>query len=382
MKGVIVGLGSIGRRHTRNWAALGLGPLAVCRQVGSAQPEPLGFAVREYTDLTRALETERPDMVLVTNPTSLHVETACQALQAGANVLVEKPLGHSLAGVDDLLHTARQARKHVMVGYNLRFHPGLARLKALADQGAIGTIVSARADYAEHLPDWHPWEDYRRSYSSRRDLGGGPLLTLSHALDALCWLLGAPRWVTALAAYTGVLGIDTEETADILLGFDPARPAQPEQRDQLDEGKLGAWAQAGGQRRMSATATVHVDYLRRPPRRTIELVGDNGVLRWDYDEHRLLHYLPSTRQWRIEQGDPRFERNDMYLAELRHFADCVRGEVERPLIDGEQGAAVLAIALAAGRAASTGLRVDLCDTDHDTRAWLSSLGQPGFTADV
>ena len=345
MHGLIVGLGSIGRRHARNWTALGLGPLAVCRQVGMAQPEPLGVAVREHTDLARALEAERPDIVLVTNPTSLHVETACQALRAGAHVLVEKPLGHSLSGIPDLLQTAEQGRRQLMVGYNWRFHPGLARLKTLVEQGAIGTIVSARADYAEYLPDWHPWEDYRRGYSARRDLGGGPLLTLSHPLDALCWLLGAPRWVTALAAETGVLDIQTEDAADILLRFPQGQ-----------------------------AATVHVDYVRRPPRRSIELVGDNGVLRWDYDEHRLQQYLPSTRQWRIEQGDPRFERNDMYLAELRHFVGCVRGERERPLVDGRQGAAVLAIALAALGASADGQTVDLCDADQETRAWLTSLG--------
>jgi predicted dehydrogenase len=347
----------------------------------------------------------------VTNPTSLHIETACQALRAGAHVLVEKPLGHSLGGVSELLQTSERATRQLMVGYNLRFHPGLARLKALTDRGAIGTIVSARADYAEYLPDWHPWEDYRRSYSGRRDLGGGPLLTLSHALDALCWLLGAPRWVTAAAAHTSLLDIETEDVADLLLRFDREPRGQAVRHEQsggglqgqaerheqsgqgsrvdaerhaglnggqLDGGHLeqAARAQAGHGHSTGVTATVHVDYLRRPARRCIELVGDNGVLRWDYDEHCLLQYVPSTRQWRVEQGAPRFERNDMYLAELRHFADCVRGEVERPLVDGQQGAAVLAIALAALRASSDGRTVDLGDADEDTRAWLSSLGRP------
>ena len=346
MKGLIVGLGSIGRRHARNWAALGLGPLAVCRQLGRPQPEALGVEAREYTSLQRALDTERPDVVLVTNPTSLHVETACQALRAGAHVLVEKPLGDALSGVAELLHTASASNRHVMVGYNLRFHPGLQRLKALADRQAIGRIVSARAEYGEYLPDWHPWEDYRASYSGRRDLGGGAVLTLSHALDAVCWLLGAPRRLTAMAAHASSLEIDTEDVADIVLQFKHCQ-----------------------------TATVHVDYLRRPPRHALELVGEGGVLRWDNEANRILQYVPSTRQWRVEEGDPRFERNDMYLAELRHFVACVRGELERPLVDGQQAAAVLAIVLAALRASTDGRSVDLSDADDCTRAWLSSLDQ-------
>jgi predicted dehydrogenase len=347
VKGLIVGLGSIGRRHARNWTALGLGPLAVCRQVGKPQPEALGVDAAEYTDLAQALETAQPDIVLVTNPTSLHVETACQALRAGAHVLVEKPLGHTLTGVGELLQIAKAAQKQLMVGYNWPFHPGLARLKALVDQHAIGKIVGARAEYSEYLPDWHPWEDYRASYSSRLDLGGGPVLTLSHPLHALCWLLGPPRRVSAVAAHASALQIDTEDVADILLQFNAGH-----------------------------TATVHVDYLSRPPRRSIELIGEHGVLRWDYDQNRLLQYVPSTRQWRIEEGDPRFERNDMYLAELRHFVACVRGEVERPLVDGHQGAAVLAIALAALSGSSNGQTVDLWNADECTRAWLTSLDQP------
>src|SRR5437763_1616530 len=219
MRALLVGLGSIGRRHARNWAALGYGPLAACRQFGRAQPEPLGTEVAEYHDLEQALERERPDVVLVTNPTSLHVETASRALRAGAHLFVEKPLGSSTDGVCDLLEAARHAHRQLMVGYNLRFHPGLARLKALVQQRAIGTIVSARAEVGEYLPDWHPWEDYRDGYSGRRNLGGGAILTFSHELDALCWLVGAPRRVTAMASHVSSLEIDTEDVAEIVLEF-------------------------------------------------------------------------------------------------------------------------------------------------------------------
>jgi predicted dehydrogenase len=347
MRALVVGLGSIGRRHARNWAALAPGDLAAVRQRKTPLPESLGFDVTEYTDLNEALDRERPDVVFVTNPTILHVETACKAVQAGGHVFIEKPLGSALDGVADLLHTARSARKVLMVGYNLRFHPGLARLKALLDADAIGKVVSARAEVGEYLPDWHPWEDYRGGYSARRDLGGGPVLTFSHELDALCWLLGPPRRVTAIAGHASSLELDVEDVAEIALEF--------------ETGVVGS---------------VHVDYVRRPPRRTIEVVGERGVLRWEYERNRIEHYSIETRQWRIEQGDARYERNRMYLDELRHFVQSVRGEIERPLIDGDQGAAVLAVALAALRAARDGVTVDFRDEDVAVRGWLSSFGGP------
>jgi predicted dehydrogenase len=350
--GLVIGLGSIGRRHARNWARLALGPLAVARQIGAAQPEPLGVEVAEYHNIDDALERERPDIVLVTNPTILHVETACKALRAGAHVLVEKPLGGSLDGVRELLETARDRERKLVVGYNLRLHPGLARLKTLVDGNAIGKIVSARAECGEYLPDWHPWEDYRGGYSARRDLGGGAVLTFSHELDALCWLLGAPRRVTAMARHFSSLDIDTDDVAEIVLEFE-----------------------------RGAVGSVHVDYVRRAPRRSIELIGEDGVLRWEFERNRLEEYRGVTRQWRIEQGDAAFERNQMYLDELRQFAASVRGQVgEGVLADGEQGAAVLAIALGALQAAGDGRTKDFRDSDETVRGWLGRLGDAALAA--
>jgi predicted dehydrogenase len=346
LRALVVGLGSIGRRHARNWAALGLGPVAVCRQTTTPQPEPLGVEAREFTDLDQAL-AYRPDVVLVTNPTSLHVQTACKAVLADAHIFVEKPISHLLQGVADLIKEAEQRQKVLMVGYNLRFHPGLVRLKELLEQGAVGKPVSARAEAGEYLPGWHPWEDYRASYSGRADLGGGALLTFSHELDSLCWVLGAPSRIVAMAAHASSLEIDTEDTAELILQF-PNGPL----------------------------ASVHVDYLRRPPTRNLEIVGEDGVLRWEYDGNRILRYAPETRQWRIEEGDPRLQRNDMYLAELEHFAACVRGEIERPLVDGRQGAAVLAITLAAHESSREGRAIDLRREGDPLNTWLSSLGRP------
>jgi predicted dehydrogenase len=345
MRALVVGLGSIGRRHARNWATLGLGPLSVCRRAGSEPHESLGVEAREFADLDAALN-EQPDVVFVTNPTSLHVETACTAVRSGAHVFIEKPIGHELNRVADLLEQAKQRERQLMVGYNLRFHPGLMRIKELAQHHAIGKLVSARAEMGEYLPDWHPWEDYRHGYSARRDLGGGPVLTFSHELDALCWILGAPRRVTGVATRASSLEVDTEDVAELVLQF--------------ADGPL---------------ASAHVDFVRRPPRRCLEMVGEEGVLRWEYDEGRLLHYAPATRQWRVEEDDRRFERNRMYLAELRHFVACVRGEIERPLIDGEQGAAILAIALAGLRSSKTGRAIDLQQEGEPITSWLTSLGR-------
>jgi predicted dehydrogenase len=342
VRALIVGLGSIGRRHARNWAALGLGEVWVCRQQGAEQPEPLGVEARVFTDLDKALAAG-PEVVIVANPTSLHVATARRAVEAGAHVLAEKPLGHTLDGVAELLREAAARQRVLMVGYNLRFHPGLLRLRELLRAGAIGRPLAARFEVGEYLPGWHPWEDYRHGYAARRDLGGGAILTLSHELDTACWLLGRPRRLTCLASRSGVLELDTEDVAEITLQFD------------------------------SALASVHMDYLRRPARRMAEITGEDGVLHWEEQSNQLLVYAPAARAWRLEEGNPRFSRNDLFLAELRSFADGVSGSAPHAGSDGWQGAAVLALALAALRSATDGRHVDLTGEPAQVVAWLSSL---------
>ena len=85
-------------------------------------------------------------------------------------------------------------------------------------------------------------------------------------------------------------------------------------------------------------ASVHMDYVRRPTRRFVEVVGEDGVLRWEFEANRLLRYAPVTREWITEEGDPRFARNDMFAAELCEFAARVRGDLEAGIgADARQG---------------------------------------------
>src|SRR5437870_4559761 len=122
-----------------------------------------------------------------------------------------------MQGVVELIKEVEQRQKRLMVGYNLRFHPGLVRFKELLQQGAVGKPVSARAEVGEYLSDWYPWEDYRVSYSGRVDLGGGVLLIFSHELDSLCWVLGAPLCVMVMAAYVSSLEISIEDMVEFIL---------------------------------------------------------------------------------------------------------------------------------------------------------------------
>src|SRR5262249_36218301 len=135
---------------------------------------------------------ECPDVTFVCNPSSEHVPVALAAVRAGSHVFVEKPLSADLNGVDELIEEAARRDRVGCVGYQLRFHPALRELGRLVNSGSLGHILSIRAQVGEYLPNFHRYEDYREMYASRRELGGGVILSQIHELDYLIMLFGMP----------------------------------------------------------------------------------------------------------------------------------------------------------------------------------------------
>jgi predicted dehydrogenase len=315
MRFLIAGLGSIGRRHLRNLAALGEHDILLYRTHHSTLPdEDLDDFVVE-TDLQTAL-AHAPDAVIIANPTALHMDVAIPAAQAGCHLFLEKPVAHNLARVDELQQELTSRGKQALVGFQFRFHPGLQQVKRLLEDGAIGRPLSVHAHWGEYLPGWHPWEDYRRGYSARPDLGGGVVLTLCHPLDYLHWLLGDVAGVWAFLGKHGGLELDVEDTAEIGLQF--------------TQGCLGS---------------VHLDYNQRPTMHWLEIVGAEGSLRWDNTYGLVRCYQANVDRWQTFAPPDGFERNTMFLDEMRHFLAVMRGDTQ-PVCSLADGREALELALA------------------------------------
>jgi predicted dehydrogenase len=329
MKVLIAGLGSIGRRHLRNLLALGERDILLYRTRQATLPEADLAGLPVEIDLAAALAW-RPQAVIVSNPTALHLEVAIPAAEAGCHLLLEKPISHSLEGVDRLQEAVQRSGARVLVGFQFRFHPGLRQASQLLQAGAIGRPVSARAHWGEWLPGWHPWEDYRAGYSARPDLGGGVVLTLSHPLDYLRWLLGEVTDWWAFTARLGDLQLEVEDTAEIGLRF--------------ANGVLGS---------------VHLDYNQLPPTHTLEIIGTRGTLRWDNSTGALSVYaLPASGMqtgqeaaWQTIPVPPGFERNQLFLDEMRNFLAVARGEAQ-PACTLDDGLQALRLALACLKASN------------------------------
>jgi predicted dehydrogenase len=315
---LIAGLGSVGRRHLTNLQALGWTNIRLFRTGRSTLPDADLDGIPVERDLDAAL-ARRPLAVIVANPSSLHVPLALAAARAGAHLLIEKPLSHDLEGVLELETVVARQQLTTLVGFQFRFNPGLRRIKAWIDAGAIGTVVSAHVQWAESLPLMHPWEDYRVGYAARPDLGGGVLLTLCHPFDYLRWLLGEIDHVSAVEHRDETLGIAVEVSVDVSLRF--AR---------------------------GAVGSIHLDFLQHPPDHRLVIVGTEGSVSWTQRDHAARRYGRSTH-WETAAAPEGFERNWMFLDEMRHFLACLKGD-EQPLCTLRDGRNALAVTLAAKRA--------------------------------
>jgi len=247
---LVVGLGSIGRRHLVN-----LRHLIPDANITVWRHAPLaggGDVPREADGVVTSLDealSPRPDMAILASPAPYHVRTAAALASAGVHILVEKPLSDSLDGVDALIDACGRRGIVLMVGYHLRFDPSLTILHDAVADGIIGRLLSLRSEVGQYLPEWRPGTDYRQGVTAQRDLGGGVVLELSHELDYVRWVAGEVRSVRAETGRLGDLDTDVEDVAEILLRF--------------IDGSIGS---------------VHLDMIQRSPTRTCRIIGTEGTL--------------------------------------------------------------------------------------------------------
>lgn len=332
----IIGFGSIGKRHLRVFRALRPNArITIVRQHGPVTPSQPPEGADAITNDLDSVIAERPDAAILSGPAPNRMQAALPLAEAGVHLLSEKPIATSDDDVERVLLAAKNSGATFLVGYVLRHLPVLIALKQALADNAIGRVISLNAEVGHHIADWRPDTDYRKGVSANAHLGGGAIFELSHELDYVRWILGTPAAVTCRTQQLGDLGIDVEDTADLILDFETP-----------------------------ATATVHLDLLQRPASRKCTVRGDKGRIEADLIAG-TIHILDAdtgdTQQIEVPALD---NRDALYIRQAKHFLSCIDGDAS-PLVSGEDGLAVLRIALAAKRSAQCGQTVSLPMTEKD-----------------
>ena len=331
----VVGCGSIAQRHIDNLQRLGIKNIEAFDVQPSRRHE---IASRFGVSTVESMEQgwlSNPQISLIATSTSSHIPIALEAAKHGCHIFVEKPLGDTSDGMSNLVSEVKERNLITLVGSNLRFHPGLIQVKRILEEGAIGRIVAIRAQAGQWLPDWHPWEDYRKGYSANKELGGGIILDQIHELDYVQWLVGSRvQQVCCFADKLSSLEIDTEDTAAILIRFSNG-----------------------------IIAEIHVDYIQRVYSRSCHIIGENGTIIWDYAKGEVRWFVAEQGCWRTFTDPVGWDSNQMYLDEMRHFLTCV-SQNEESVSNVLNGSRVLRIALAAKSSAKTGKIIEFDSIEY------------------
>ncbi len=324
MKALVVGGGSIGRRHLENLKTLGLDSLGLV-EIDASRRASLAseLALYDFGHLEDGLSW-LPDFVILASPTHLHMEQALSVARSGLPLFVEKPLAHDRGGLSELAELVERRSLVSMVGCNLRFHPGPAQVKALLLENRIGRILFARVQTGSYLPNWRPASDYRDNYATREETGGGCILDCIHEIDLTRWYLGDMQQVFCMAGHLSSLEIRTEDVAALIC-----------------------------RHTSGAISEIHLDYVQRTYERGCQIVGEQGTVFWDFNSKEVRWFDSKTGQWASFPQASGWQLNQMYLDEMEHFVDCVRSGAI-PMLPIPEAATVMQIAFAAKTSAREG----------------------------
>jgi len=322
---LIVGLGSIGKRHVR--IVRELFPKINITVLRHNQCDENNTGVDSCVTTIEDAIDRKPQVAIIANPATMHLEVAMQLAKNNIHLLIEKPIAISSQGVQELINLCEQKQLVLMTAYNLRFMPSLMELQKQLQKNKIGRIFSIKSEVGQNLPSWRPDQDYRKSVSAQKKLGGGVLSELSHEIDYISWIFGPIEWVKSHISKVSNLEVDVEDNANIILGF-------------------------GGKLDKEFSATLNMDFIRQDITRMCTVIGELGTLRWNGVLGTLHLYTEETHKWKLLFSSLT-ERDYTYKEEFKHFISSIESK-KTTLISGTDGLNVILAIEAIHRSNSTG----------------------------
>jgi predicted dehydrogenase len=278
MKALVIGLGSIARKHI---SALRLvAPHAEIYALRSSDGSHEEGVKNIYTWLDVPSDIA---FVIISNPTSNHASTIKRSIALNVPLFIEKPPLMSLTGSDEILRLIQANKIVTYTAFNLRFHPVIKWLKQRLD---VSRVREVQAYCGSYLPNWRSG-DYRKNYSAQSSLGGGVHLDLIHELDYLIWLFGMPAMTKSDFGKISDLEIDSVDSAHYYLIYDTRR------------------------------VSVLLNYFRRDSKRQIEIVMDDDT--WIAD--LLSGVVKNSKGESLTTFN--YSIADTYAEQMEYFLNCI-----------------------------------------------------------
>jgi predicted dehydrogenase len=246
------------------------------------------------------IDFKKIDAIIVSTPPDFHNQYIKFAIEHKKPVFVEASI--ILEGLEELNKMAKKSKVLVAPSCTLRFHPAMKKIKEIVDANSIGKSLIFTYHVGQYLPDWHPWEDYRKFYVGKKETGAAREL-IPFELIWLTWVFGGVKKLSCFKGKISNLDVEIDDVYQVIMKF--------------KNGMMG---------------NLLIDVIARFPIRTFKLLGQDGVVLWDRGKGGIKVFSVKSSKWEehdIDEGKP--EKNyiigeKMYDDELQHFIQAVNGK--------------------------------------------------------
>lgn len=326
---LVIGCGSIGERHLRCFQRTGRGRVTAC-DTSALLLERIAqtYGVPALRDPVAALSGGDFDAVVICTPAHFHVPQAIQALNAGRHVLIEKPLSHSLAGLDDLFAARERAKRQVAVAYVYHVYPFLNAARDFVHRAEFGPVLHATATCGQPFHLLRP--AYAQIYYRDRATGGGGIQdALTHVANWMESVVGPTDSLLADCAHLGLAGVEVEDTVHV------------------------------SARHGRVLVNYTLNQFQHPNEITLQFNSVGGSVKIEFHRQRWGTFAAGATDWTWHES-PVPERDTHFVSQADAFLDQVAGQPAR-LCSLEAAAQTLRFNLAALAATTADRRVFLRD---------------------
>ena len=315
LKTAVVGAGVMGNSHLKQ-----LNEIPDVRVVAVVDPyEPNLRATAErhhvpaaYTDIESMLTAEHPDYVVVTSPVKYHAPQAIAAIEAGAHVLVEKPLCMDVTGAEAIEAAAKREGRLFTMGFQRRQSRAMRALRRFIEDGKLGAIYHSRV-WGGHTMGY-AWGRYH--HRKDQSLGGVAAATVVHELDLCIWVIGTPEPVTVSASTFRRL----DKMPDPYITFEGAAA----------DATVEDFAHAHVRFADGSSMSIEGNWLMHPGERGNGF-DINGVLGVARDRHPFVELERGREVIAFELDHDPEPEIDSYRLEHMEFIEVIQGQ-GRPLV--------------------------------------------------
>jgi len=243
------------------------------------------YNIMELNSIEEAF-LKKPDLTVISTPSSMHLKFMNKAVQNKSAVFVEKPWSNNKEGFEEFSDLILRENLNFNISFQRRYHPKILKVKKFIEDGKIGKPLSGVFNVYSHVPSWHPYEDWKKLYAVNANLGGGVLLTEIHEIDLVYWFFGLPKEVFCVGGNRSEEKLDIEDTVQIILIYD------------------------------EFSIQINLCFMHKKQSRNFHIAGTLSDISWNNDELTIYSFNDKVEK---QYDNSLVQNDDMFYGQARKF---------------------------------------------------------------